>query len=233
MILTSCGQDTGDFNPDEIKDTDQDGLPEFVDKFGTPIQFYLWPSYHGANSMAVPLSSSSPMQNPGAESDPDDPSGLLLQADWWGPAMNSDPRPNFERLFHTVTHFLPTPPPTNGWQPKGFKTYPLVVSAGPDAGFGFQCVYQPSIPGLDFRGFDKVMGTLDDTSPPPLPPAKPSNEPAIGLTLSAGADGILGTSDDSSNPIIFISPALRIMDPAIDGYGMDGDNIDNHRLRAR
>lgn len=35
-----------DFTNNEVKDTDQDGLPEFVDGWGNPIQFYRWPIFY-------------------------------------------------------------------------------------------------------------------------------------------------------------------------------------------
>ena len=36
-----------DFSTKEVQDTDSDGLPEFVDAWGQPLQFYRWPLlYH-------------------------------------------------------------------------------------------------------------------------------------------------------------------------------------------
>jgi prepilin-type N-terminal cleavage/methylation domain-containing protein len=34
-----------DFTPRDVQDTDGDGLPEFVDAWGEPIQFYRWPTH--------------------------------------------------------------------------------------------------------------------------------------------------------------------------------------------
>jgi len=223
MILTGAGgQGIGtsgaEFAPDEVADTDGDGLMEVVDKWGNPIQFFLWPSYY-----------TSPKQRPGAEIDSDDPHQLLLDPPWWG----SSARATFESLFRTLTHFsdLGTGRPV----PKGFRTHPLIVSAGPDAGFGLFGVRPRN--GPDSSGPDGLFGTLDDTVP-------------IGMSLSVGPDGLLGTSDDRA-PII--SAAARIEDGVVrdndgrdndndgqvdeadevPGYGMDRDNIDNHGLRAR
>lgn len=36
--------DTDRFSDEEIKDTDEDGLPEFVDAWGQPLRFYRWPT---------------------------------------------------------------------------------------------------------------------------------------------------------------------------------------------
>jgi hypothetical protein len=207
MIVTAGGSDAGEFTPEEMRDTDGDGLMEFVDRFGNPIQFFLWPAYY-----------TSPMQDPGAEVDPDDPHQLLTEqtssnSDWWElqpPASSFFLRNAFEALYHPVSHFsLP--------QPKGFRKVPLIVSAGPDQGFGFRM--DPA-----FVGPDGIMGTLDDTGP-------------IGWMLSVGADGTVGTGDDGAPPFsnrpVRNSPAMRILDPSVLGYGMDQDNIDNHSLRAR
>jgi prepilin-type N-terminal cleavage/methylation domain-containing protein len=191
MIATSCGTDTADFNPDEIRDTDEDGLPEFVDRFGNPIQFFLWPSYY-----------TSPKQKPGEETDSDDPGQLLTEPSWWS---NTTYRTNFERLYHTLTHFAAA-------QPKGFRTYPLIVSAGPDGGFGFECA-------AAFIGDDGVMGPLDDVYRDPL-----RQVPSLGLLMIPGGSG--------SWPDVY-SPVMRMTSPTVNGYGMDKDNIDNHHLRAR
>jgi hypothetical protein len=39
-----------DFSDSEVKDTDGDGLPEFVDAWGEPLQFYLWPVFYASDS---------------------------------------------------------------------------------------------------------------------------------------------------------------------------------------
>ena len=39
-----------DFTSREVKDTDGDGLPEFVDAWGEPLQFFRWPIYYGGPS---------------------------------------------------------------------------------------------------------------------------------------------------------------------------------------
>src|SRR5262249_21754273 len=60
MILTAmggsgAGVEGETFSPGDVADTDGDGLPEFVDKWGNPIQFFLWPTHYD-----------SPLQRPGA-----------------------------------------------------------------------------------------------------------------------------------------------------------------------
>ena len=41
-----------DFTDREVQDTDGDGLPEFVDAWGQPLQFFRWPSITPTSSAA-------------------------------------------------------------------------------------------------------------------------------------------------------------------------------------
>lgn len=47
-----------DFTSREVQDTDGDGMPEFVDAWGEPIQFFRWPIYYGTASGQFPLGTS-------------------------------------------------------------------------------------------------------------------------------------------------------------------------------
>jgi hypothetical protein len=38
-----------DFTPREVADTDGDGLPEFIDAWGEPLQFYRWPIFYSSD----------------------------------------------------------------------------------------------------------------------------------------------------------------------------------------
>jgi len=139
MIVTRGGSEAAEFNPDEIADTDEDGLPEFVDKWGNPLQFFLWPTHFDSE-----------LQKPGEGLNPQDPNQLLTgqgasgdanapAAAWW---------PNRATLFQNLYFSL-----TWNSAAKGFKTHPLIVSAGGDGGFGLITAG---------AGGDGVMGTLDD-----------------------------------------------------------------------
>ena len=71
--------DADRFTADEVKDTDQDGLPEFVDAWGQPLRFYRWPTR---------LIDTNPPQwfvdGTGAEpvlTDPSDPTDVLTVVD--------------------------------------------------------------------------------------------------------------------------------------------------------
>ena len=75
-----------DFGPNEIGDTDQDGLPEFLDAWGEPLQFYRWPVHHtsGLQRGAAPyLTVSEPR-----ETSSNDPNNLLLAPSWWAASFN-------------------------------------------------------------------------------------------------------------------------------------------------
>ena len=134
MLVTADGADTSEFAPNDIGDTDGDGIPEFVDKWGNPIQFFLWPSLY-----------TSPRQKPGSETNPDDPNQLLTEnlgpTSWW--ATN---RGSFQNLFLWVSNAANT-------SPQAYRTYPLIISSGQDGGFGLVTAS---------AGTDSVMGTLDD-----------------------------------------------------------------------
>ena len=136
MIVTADGTDTAEFAPNEIGDTDSDGLPEFIDKWGRPIQFFLWPTHY-----------TSPRQKPGSETNPDDPNQLLTETTatgWW--TVSSGLRMQFEFLFFSLSNAA-------GTSPRAYRTYPLIISAGSDDGFGLQT------PGPVGNG---TMGDLDD-----------------------------------------------------------------------
>lgn len=86
-----------DFTSEQIKDTDNDGLPEFVDAWGKPIQFYRWPTlYHSdAQRGLTPVGSAGfapPYQTvfEQREQDTYDPNQQLTAVAWWS-ANNSGP----------------------------------------------------------------------------------------------------------------------------------------------
>ena len=79
-----------DFNDSEVRDTDGDGLPEFIDAWGQPLQFYRWPIGYvsdlqlGEQAYAGNLAP--------RDQNPLDPSRLLIDPSWWSATINdSDP----------------------------------------------------------------------------------------------------------------------------------------------
>ncbi len=111
-----------DFTDKEVQDTDGDGLPEFVDAWGQPLQFYRWPLMYnsdlqkgyelppGTASAAIPP----PPQGPYAsvfeprEQNALDPNQLLMAPRWWAAQYNIGPPntgpavPIFQGLFHSL-----------------------------------------------------------------------------------------------------------------------------------
>jgi len=96
-----------DFSDREVQDTDHDGLPEFVDAWGQPLQFYRWPLlYHSEtqkgqvidfwNYQATPPQSETvEWFNPpyrsvfeAREQDALDPNQQLMAPGWWSSVAN-------------------------------------------------------------------------------------------------------------------------------------------------
>jgi prepilin-type N-terminal cleavage/methylation domain-containing protein len=100
-----------DFSDREVKDTDGDGLPEFVDAWGQPIQFFRWPLLYHTDTQrgqvidywdytqTPPVASAVELFNPPyrspfdvREQDPLDPNQQLMAPAWWssGTGANSN-----------------------------------------------------------------------------------------------------------------------------------------------
>jgi len=107
-----------DFTANEVKDTDGDGLPEFVDAWGQPLQFFRWPIlYHSDTQRGQvidfwnftnipPLSSANGQLNPpyrtvfeAREQDPLDPNQQLMAPNWWSGALVANPNSPFATIF--------------------------------------------------------------------------------------------------------------------------------------
>jgi type II secretory pathway pseudopilin PulG len=97
-----------DFTDKEVGDTDGDGMPEFVDGWGEPLQFYRWPIYyHSDLQRGVPVNNNFnaqsgalavgngvmnyPYQNvfDPREQNTLDPSQQLMAPSWWSNQFNS------------------------------------------------------------------------------------------------------------------------------------------------
>jgi prepilin-type N-terminal cleavage/methylation domain-containing protein len=89
-----------DFTDKEVQDTDGDGLPEFVDAWGEPLQFYRWPLlFHSELQHGQRFLTNSTTGNPilaapyddmilQRELDPLDPNQQLMSPAWWSSGFN-------------------------------------------------------------------------------------------------------------------------------------------------
>jgi prepilin-type N-terminal cleavage/methylation domain-containing protein len=163
-----------DFTEREVKDTDGDGLMEFVDAWGEPLQFYRWP-IHYTSGIQLGINSY-PSGDPfyPREQDPLDPNQTLMSPGWWAGAFNSSTvAPGtadgsesgnaflFENMFHRLvdpTGATPEPAGTYTWWDRGgslprrayFSKF-LISSGGPDRQQGIARL------GVDYGTGDPVV----------------------------------------------------------------------------
>ena len=106
VMTTGFGDENSDgqaWHTRDVADTDRDGMPEFIDGWGTPIEWIRWPA--GFFSELQPASMPTGDHDPATSPDPFDPRGI----DRLAPTGGSNPPP-----------------------PRGYSIFPLIVSAGPD-----------------------------------------------------------------------------------------------------
>ena len=106
IMTTGFGDENSDgqaWHTRDVADTDKDGMPEFVDGWGTPIEFIRWPA--GFYSELQPVNPLNGEHDPSTSPDPFDPRGI----DRVPPSSGANPPP-----------------------PRGYSIFPLIVSAGPD-----------------------------------------------------------------------------------------------------
>ncbi|MDB5349442.1 MAG: hypothetical protein JWN86_689 [Planctomycetota bacterium] len=168
-----------DFRDTELRDTDNDGVLEFVDGWGEPLQFYRWPVWHRSGGEA--RSSGSVVNQPvlqkgdsayGAfetrQQNALDPNGQLVALSWWcDNASFTTPSLNCtitQTLFGPLSDRFwqsspPQPPPTwdrSGASPRrAYFTKFLILSSGPDR--------RPGVPMLtdsQIRGQTAAVTTL-------------------------------------------------------------------------
>jgi prepilin-type N-terminal cleavage/methylation domain-containing protein len=145
MLKVGSGEgstfDISQIPPAFIKDTDGDGVPEFVDSWGTPLRFYRWPTdYLSAMMVDNRLASTAPQARNSL--DPDslfirnlwtkDPSSTAFEQKWTNGGTTN---PVVGCFFRVHDYDLVNDPTGNTLttNPIALPTYPLIVSAGPDA----------------------------------------------------------------------------------------------------
>ncbi|HLJ10082.1 MAG TPA: type II secretion system protein [Planctomycetaceae bacterium] len=183
---TPIGSDA--FSPADVKDTDNDGLPEFIDAWGNPLRFYRWPTRlfrsQGQNAngqlnnitpadvmnaqilfSTLPVFSGN-LQNDLAR-DPDDP--LRECATNFQVASNGKIFENFVDAKSGVIFHTPA-------------TYHvmLVVSAGPDGELG---LYEPNDTNPQHMGH---LGAVKQQADWLAPTHNPLEDDIISLNIRAG-----------------------------------------------
>jgi hypothetical protein len=97
-----------EFTDKEVRDTDGDGLPEFVDAWGEPLQFYRWPLlFHSELQRGQAYSGgqfTAPYQNmvEEREQDPLDTNQTLMAPAWWAAAGNDPKGTGYQPPFPTA-----------------------------------------------------------------------------------------------------------------------------------
>lgn len=151
----------GDFTDAELKDTDDDGLLEFVDAWGKPLQFYRWPIFYPADGIQLgsgPYGSTVQVR----ETFPVDPNKRLMSPDWWiadagasSPTMS--PKTQMVQSYFTCLfdpNWGPSGVPSTFWDFSGFagrRAFAakfLILSAGPDKEYGVKMLTDSEIQSL-------------------------------------------------------------------------------------
>jgi prepilin-type N-terminal cleavage/methylation domain-containing protein len=135
-----------EFRDNEVGDTDNDGVPEFIDGWGEPLQFFRWPVWHrsGVQKGDAPYGAFESRQQNAL-----DPNGQLVALPWW--CNNSSPSTPSASCLIVQTLFGPLydrnwvaglSPQTYAWDRSGasprraYFTRFLIISSGPDRKVG-------------------------------------------------------------------------------------------------
>ncbi|HEX8203912.1 MAG TPA: hypothetical protein VF590_25780, partial [Isosphaeraceae bacterium] len=105
-----------DFTAREVGDTDGDGLPEFLDAWGKPLQFYRWPLYYTSDLQKGSATYNGPFET--RQQNPLDPNQQLLAPAWWanrtvttpGSGQVSTRAALFQNYFFSLIDPLADPP---------------------------------------------------------------------------------------------------------------------------
>ena len=163
-----------EFSDSEVRDTDGDGLLEFIDAWGEPLQFYRWPVSYASDSQRGAGSYGGSFDT--REQNPLDPNQQLMNPAWWSGSQFNTSGPwsagavtpmsggasTFHRLFFTLTDpnanpsLSPVsgavwdrgPTSSNGFGRRAYYSRFLILSGGPDR--------IPGVPVLDPTYYAKL-----------------------------------------------------------------------------
>jgi prepilin-type N-terminal cleavage/methylation domain-containing protein len=180
VMLGMNDNDEVRFLESEIGDKDQDGMPEFLDGWGRPIEFIRWaPGY-------VPrLGADTDVQR---DDRPADAPPLGFQADGFdrrGLCRPGSSGPASTQLTSGAPATL-RPPPGNTTDYYGFKLMPLVYSLGPDGEAGLAAPIDPNRAWHPYAYYTEGSPTYIGASMPD----KPRGTPIVGLEGGGHADNI-------------------------------------------
>jgi prepilin-type N-terminal cleavage/methylation domain-containing protein len=191
QIVMSDPENASQFRSDEVGDTDNNGLKEFLDGWGNPIFFIRWPagfvdynnlSWHNSTDPSTALFTATNGNNALA------PSGYVTPSGWGAspsdlqfgsPVSQPDPFDSFQVMRQLVERQLSgSSLPTVALNSVNYAIYPLIYSAGPDqsyslnlGGGNFACSLTPSsksVSGGDLNPFGTLSVSNDSFLGQPL-----------------------------------------------------------------
>ncbi|GAC1475401.1 MAG: hypothetical protein NVSMB9_27860 [Isosphaeraceae bacterium] len=238
-----------EFSDREVRDTDGDGLPEFVDAWGEPIQFYRWPIFYVSD-----IQKGSQFYNDATaprDQNPLDPNKQLMDPSWWSEQINDaspwgtsyTPLSGAAHLFQTHFFTLTDPNANPGlgtgtgivWDQSSTNASPfhgrrayyskyLILSGGPDK--------IPGVPVFDDQYWKALSDSLPSGGSITNVPSVGGNAPNFSPTLAAfrvecqaAPESPLRSGD------VYMSPSKT--DP-ISGAILEAghDDITNHNIQA-
>jgi prepilin-type N-terminal cleavage/methylation domain-containing protein len=137
MLHTGDGEARTMFSAQDIGDVDEDGLPEFLDGWGRPIGFVRWPAGFVMRSSLMTWDAANGTGDSANDHDPFDP----FRRNWVNDVGAGDremipPPENFgsqiEPYIKALRGINANGPTKPSKMKVGFRTVPLIYSAGPD-----------------------------------------------------------------------------------------------------
>jgi prepilin-type N-terminal cleavage/methylation domain-containing protein len=231
-----------DFSDSEVKDTDGDGLMEFVDAWGEPLQFYRWPIfYYGNDPNHTDIQRGwLPYGGPTAPRDQDtlDPNQQLVAPAWWSNTFNgangspygaSAPLSGgalvFQSFFHSIVDPYSNPavgavPLGSLWdrgsvfsQRRAYYSKVLILSGGPDR--------VPGAMRLDTDYYNKLedyasqYAGYTSGSIAAAAPGFPTNNLTTNVQLLLIEDQAASTTWSRSSPNVYMTPLSKISAPNV------------------